>query len=388
MLTGLQTPRHGIYTVSSSERGNTRDRKLIPTKNATVLADRFITIAEMLNTSGYVTMHIGKWHLGDDPLRQGFDENIAGTKSGAPATYFSPYKNPKLDDGPEGEYLTDRLTKEAINFIAKNHRKKFFLYLPYFTVHTPLMAKGQILKDYETKSMPPGQQNAIYAAMIESLDQNIGLLLNAIDEYNLLENTLLIFTSDNGGICHVSSQAPLRAGKGSYYEGGIRVPLIISWVNQIEPSSFCTTPVSNLDFFPTIKDLINSDANPEYPLDGVTLLPVLLNTGNLSERALYWHFPIYLEKYAGVNDQARDTLFRTRPGSVIRQGNWKLHEYFEDSDVELYDLRLDLAESQNLATIYPAKADSLLQELRNWRKVMEAPVPIQPNPNFIAVGTE
>ncbi|MBK8503334.1 MAG: sulfatase [Saprospiraceae bacterium] len=388
MLTGLQTSRHGIYTVASSERGRTQDRKLIPVKNTTVLADRFITIAEMLKASGYLTMHIGKWHLGQDPRTQGFDENIAGTNAGSPSTYFSPYNNPNLEDGPEGEYLTDRLTREAIDFIIKNRTRKFFLYLPYFTVHTPLMGKSEMVNKYDIKSMPPGQQNVVYAAMIQSLDENMGLLLNALDQYQVMENTLLIFTSDNGGICQVSSQSPLRAGKGSYYEGGIRVPLIIRWPKHISPASVSDIPVSNLDFFPTIKELIHSDVNSKYPLDGVNRLPVILNTDTLVDRALYWHFPIYLEKYNGLGDQAHDTLFRTRPGSVIRQGNWKLHEYFEDGVVELFDLGLDLSESHNLISDYPEMADSLLQELRSWRKQMKAPVPLRRNPKFVEIGMQ
>jgi arylsulfatase A-like enzyme len=386
MLTGLQTPRHGIYTVGSSERGDARNRKLIPVKNTTVLPDRFITLAEMLKASGYYSMHIGKWHLGNDPCQQGFDQNIAGTKAGLPATYFSPYSNPKLSDGPAGEYLTDRLTQEAIDFIAKNHQKKIFLYLPYYTVHTPLMAKSDIVSKYDVKSMPSGQQNVVYAAMIESLDQNIGLLLSALEKYHLVENTLLIFTSDNGGICHVSSQAPLRAGKGSYYEGGIRVPLIIRWPEHIDPGSISEIPVSNLDFFPTIKELISSEVHSKYPLDGVSLLPLLLNKGELNDRALFWHFPIYLEKYAGVSDQARDTLFRTRPGSVIRHGDWKLHEYFEDGGIELYHLGRDLSEQHNLITTYPDVADRLMHELHIWRQKMNAPVPTKHNPRYSEIG--
>ncbi|MCB0670179.1 MAG: sulfatase [Saprospiraceae bacterium] len=383
MLTGLQTPRHGIYTVGTSERGNPEDRRLVPVQNTTVLSDSFITLLDYMQTLDYYTISIGKWHLAEDPRSYGVDENIAGNRGGHPRSYFSPYQNRNLPDGPDGEFLTDRLTDEAIRFLERKHEENFFLYLPYFAVHTPLMAKEEKIEKYRSRQVDPGQDHAVYAAMIESLDENVGRLMQALTALELRSNTLVIFTSDNGGICHISSQRPLRAGKGSYYEGGIRVPLIFSWPGQIEKSSICDDPVTNLDFFPTLIDLLSKGDESSHPqLDGHSLLPVLLNGEPLPPRPLYWHFPIYLESYAGIHDEARDTLFRTRPGMVVRFGEWKLHEYFEDNTFELYHLGLDPSEQKNLSEIYPEKRDILYSLMKKWREEMNAPVPEEQNPLF------
>ena len=226
ILTGMNTPRHGIYTVGSSERGKSKNRKLIPIENTTTLDEGFVTIAEALKTQGYYSATMGKWHMGKDPTTQGFNVNIGGTHAGHPKSYFSPYKNKNLTDGKDGEYLTDRLTNEAIHFIEENKDRPFFLYLPYFTVHTPLQGKTHLVKKYELKIKGDERFNTKFGAMIESMDENVGRLLEKLDALMLSENTLLVFFSDNGGLARVSSQFPLRAGKGSYYEGGIRVPCI------------------------------------------------------------------------------------------------------------------------------------------------------------------
>lgn len=382
MLTGLQTARHGIYTVGSSERGDQKDRKLIPVVNKTTLEDSFFILPEYLHDLGYHTITIGKWHLGEDPIGHGFDENVAGNRSGHPKTYFSPYQNRDLPDGPNGEFLTDRLTDEAIRFLRREHTRNFFLYLPYFAVHTPLMAKAAKIRKYEGIPAGPGQYHAIYAAMIESLDENIGRIIDALTELSLREKTLVIFTSDNGGICHISSQRPLRAGKGSYYEGGIRVPLIISWPGRIR-EGICDVPVTNLDLFPTIRDLMAGSKGVEQMLsDGMSILPLLEGDDYMPERPLFWHFPVYLEAYAGKGDEARDTLFRTRPGTVMRLGDWKLHEYYEDGTLELYHLGMDPTEQKNLGNIYPGMRDSLHLMMDNWRKTMRAPFPAQLNPYY------
>ncbi len=382
MMTGLQTARHGIYTVGNSDRGNAKDRKLIPVQNTTILADSFITIAEFLKSEGYVSATMGKWHLGKNPLTQGFDINIGGNTRGAPRTYYSPYKNPDLDDGMPGEYLTDRLTNEAISFLERNHRSKFFLYLPFFSIHTPLMGRKDLLKKNQEKKFHPRQSNPDYAAMVECVDENIGRILKKMNDLGLDENTLIIFTSDNGGICAQSIQSPLRAGKGSYYEGGIRVPLIVSWKNKIRSSSICNVPVTNLDFFPTIKELVGSTVTTTHPLDGQSLLPLLLGESDPIERSLYWHFPVYLQKYNGILDDARDTLFRTRPGTVVRHGDWKLHRYYEDDGLELYNLSLDPGERNNLIEDYPNERDHLLQLMEQWIDQMHAPIPVLRNPEY------
>jgi len=383
LLTGKNTPRHGIYTVGSSERGKNEMRKLIPTPNTTVLQDSFITLAERLQEAGYKTCSIGKWHIGDNPLTQGFDINIAGTHKGHPKSYFSPYKNTALPDGPDGEYLTDRLTDEAINFIKQNKNNKFFLYLPYYTVHAPLQGKKEIIDKYKGKKIKNGQKNVVYASMIESMDNNVGRILSTLDKLKLSENTLLVFTSDNGGVRQTSSQYPLRAGKGSYYEGGIRVPLLIRYPKKIKGATVCDVPVTNMDFFPTFINFANAKKQENELLDGENLMPLLLNEGRFDkERALFWHFPIYLQTVGYDEKDGRDPYFRTRPGSVIRKGKWKLHHYFEDNGIELYNLKKDIGETNNLVKKNPKKAKELLEILDKWRSETDAPIPTKLNPKY------
>lgn len=387
IMSGQNTPRHGIYTVGSSERGKARTRKLIPIANTVSLADSVITLAEALKTAGYTTAHIGKWHLGEDPCTQGFDLNIAGSHAGHPKSYFSPYKNHNLEDGPEGEYLTDRLTNEAIKFIKSKASDKcenpFFLYMPYFTVHTPLQGKEALIEKYKNKQGAKGQNNPVYAAMVESADQNIGHILNTLQEEGLWENTLILFFSDNGGIAGISSQYPARAGKGSYYEGGIREPMIVSWPSTLPSGKTINEPVSGLDFYPTLLEAASIMPEKDQILDGESLFPLMLENKKLSREALYWHFPIYLQAYNPRKDQARDPLFRTRPGSVMRMGKWKLHEYFEDGALELYNLEEDPGEWNNLAESMPQKTDELHRFLKKWRRKNNAPVPTKLNPNYI-----
>ena len=231
MLSGLYSPRHGVYTVSPSDRGHEKTRQLIPIENTRFLSPEIYTLPQMLKSAGYVTGSFGKWHIGEDPTSQGIDINIGGSKRGNPGKdgYFSPYKIDNIEDGPEGEYLTDRLTSESISFIEEHKDTSFFLYLPFYTVHTPIMGKESLIERYENKETYGGHSRPDYAAMIYSLDQNIGRLLEKLDRLQLSDNTLVIFTSDNGGLLPITEQRPLRAGKGSYYEGGIKVPLIMRW---------------------------------------------------------------------------------------------------------------------------------------------------------------
>jgi arylsulfatase A-like enzyme len=257
-LTGQYTPRHGIYTVNSSERGESRTRKLIPVENRTVLDFAQRTIAEELREMGYVTVHVGKWHLGEDPKTQGFDVNVGGSVYGHPKSYFSPYQNKYLADGPEGEYLTDRLTDEALRFLGTTRKKPFFLHLSYYAVHTPIQAKKDMVAKYEVKRASGRQRDPRYAAMVETVDQNIGRLINKLEELGLDKNTLVLFTSDNGGMWRNTSMEPLRAGKGSYYEGGIRVPLIIRWLENIRGRRKSEGPVSGVDFYPTFLKLTHA----------------------------------------------------------------------------------------------------------------------------------
>ena len=221
-----------------------------------------------------------------------------------------------------------------------------------------------------------------YAATIEAVDQNIGRLQQFLRKAGLEENTIIIFTSDNGGIYGITNQAPLRSGKGSYFEGGIREPLIIKWPGKIKPGTTCNTIVSQLDFFPTLSKIANAPADKK-PLDGVDISP-LFSGKKIQPRSLYWHFPIYLQAYRrrGIGDDARDKLFRTRPGSVILRGEWKLHENFEDGSIELYNIKSDLGERKNLVKENPEKAMELLSALKAWQTEIKAPIPTEPEPDY------
>lgn len=381
LLTGLNTPRHGIYTVSPSERGDRRARRLIPASNTMVLHDSFTTIAEVLHQSGYQTCSIGKWHIGAVPRSQGFDINIGGTSAGHPKSYYSPYANAALSDGPPGEYLTDRLTDEAIRFIRSDKQKPFFLYLPYFAIHTPLQGPEDLVEHYRDKPPSDGQgSNADYAAMVTRLDWNIGRILRILESLDPGSNTLVIVTSDNGGISYLSRQWPLRAGKGSYYEGGVRVPLIFYWPGKIPAGMVVNTPVSQLDLFSTILDLAGIAPIPRT--DGLSLGKLLLEDKPLSDRALYWHFPVYLEAYKVGDDESRDPLFRTRPGTTMRYHNWKLHYFMEDQQYELYDLSADPGEKINLDSRQLPVEDTLRSMMTSWWQETGAPIPATPNPDF------
>jgi arylsulfatase A-like enzyme len=317
--------------------------------------------------------------LGENALSQGFDINIAGSQLGHPPSYFSPYKIPYLEEGPGGEYLTDRLTDEAIRFVSRNRSRPFFLHLAFYAVHTPLQPKQEIVSKYLEKEASYGQNNAQMAAMIENADENIGRFLDVLDRRGLSRNTIVLFTSDNGGVRRITSMTPLRAGKGSYYEGGIRVPLVIRWPGKAPRGSLCQTPVSGIDFYPTFLEMSGIAPLPGQILDGKSLVPLLTQSGTIEERPLFWHFPVYLE---GGNVESRDPVFRTRPGSAVRLGDWKLHEYFEDGELELYNLKEDTGESNDLSFQYPEKAGELHNRLVEWRSDLKAPIPDELNPDY------
>jgi arylsulfatase A-like enzyme len=378
-ISGQWAARTGVYTVGSSERGNAKDRKLIPTPNQPHLNDSVLTIAEEFKKAGYRTAQVGKWHLGADPSTQGFDINVAGNTRGSPASYFSPYKNPDLKDGPKREYLTDRLTTEAIDILKQFKEDPFFLYFPFYSIHTPLQGRKDLKKKYLNNS----KVHADYAAMVECLDENVGRLMGALDELGLQKNTLVLFSSDNGGIRKLSKQDPWRAGKGSYYEGGIRVPLTIRWPGVVEPGSTCSVPVTGLDFYPTFVEAMGANPSEGKKVDGDSLVPLLSGKGEFPKnRTLYWHFPVYLQNYAGEEDQSRDAKFRTRPGTVLRKGKWKLHEYFEDGALLLYDLEKDPGETNDLAAEKPKKLQALKADMYAWRKRTGSPVPTKLNPKY------
>ena len=382
MLTGKYHPFHGIYSVKNSDRGNKKTRKIIPIKTKTKLELEYFILPEMLKSKGYSTGHFGKWHMGPKgyfPEQMGFDINIGGNEHGGPGSYFSPYKYPNISNGLKDEYLTDRLGDEVVKFIEKNKGNNFFAYVPFFSVHTPIQSKSEYEKKYRNKESNEYHNREDYAGMIQSLDENIGKILEKIDKLNLSKNTLIIFTSDNGGIKAISNQYPLRAGKGSYYEGGIKVPMIFSWPEKIQAGSTSNERVSNIDFYPTIKKIIGY--NKTIDLDGEDLTPIF-NSKALKKRELYFHFPIYLEPYNVHLDSGSDPLFRTRPGSVIIKDNWKLHHYYEDNNFELYNLENDISESKNLININKEKKAELLKDLNNWRSKNNAPIPNKLNPFY------
>jgi len=380
LMSGLYSPRHGIYTVANSDRGKASLRKIIPTKNTTVLADEFVTMAEALKAGGYTTATMGKWHLGKDPTTQGFDINIAGREWGSPSGggYHSPYKYPNLVNKQKGEYLTDRLGNEAAKFIEEHKDKPFFLYLTHYAVHTPIQAKPELTSKYQMKPTVDQQTNAKYAAMIESMDDSVGTVLDTLDRLKLADNTIVVFYSDNGGHAGATSNAPLRGSKGMLYEGGIRVPMAVRWPGVAAPGSVCEEPVIGIDLYPTLLEATKTKRPAKAQLDGSSLIPLLKDAeARLFRPALYWHFPAYLQ-----GSTRRHGPFRTTPSGAVRMGDWKLIEYFDDGTLELYNLTKDMGETSNLAKQQPKQTARLHAMLKAWRRATDAPVPTETNPQF------
>lgn len=344
------------------------------------------TLAEALRTAGYRTASIGKWHLGSEPFslpeHHGFDVNVAGNAHGAPGSYFFPYQGNwlipttemrarwnVLPDGREGEYLTDRLTDEALKFIRESKGKPFFLYFPHYGVHTPLQAKPEVTAKYERIPEAERQGKPEYAAMVECIDNSVGRVMATLRELKLEDNTVIIFTSDNGGFYNATSNAPLRASKGAYYEGGIRVPLIVKWPGVAKPGLVVNEPVTSTDLYPTCLAAAGLSALPNQHADGVNLQPALTDAGSLPERALFWHFPHYNDHPFSV------------PSSVILKGKWKLIETFDPEGIELYNLSDDLSETKNLAGTETAKLNELRRELVAWREQVGAEM-MHSNPDY------
>jgi arylsulfatase A-like enzyme len=341
-----------------------------------------VTVAKALKSAGYATGLFGKWHLGGagfEPQRQGFDLNVGGDQAGSPRSYFAPFRDrqghfmPGLEQASAGEYLTDRLTAEVERFITANRDRPFFVYLAHYAVHIPLKAQAERTAHYRSDGRPGVQNNPIYAAMIESVDDSVGRIMKKLDDLSLSERTLVIFTSDNGGLATLegpntpaTNNAPLREGKGYLYEGGIRVPLMIRLPGMTQPGAVCTVPVSSIDFFPTILEVCGVENQAR--VDGLSLAPLLRGDNRLKRDALYWHYPHYCNQGG-------------KPGSTIRAGDSKLIEFFEDGRLELYDLKADVSESNNLIEQKPALAKELHAKLVAWRKAVGAR-PMTPNPAF------
>jgi arylsulfatase A-like enzyme len=334
-----------------------------------------ITIAERLHDAGYATASIGKWHLGGPeyyPERHGFDVNIAGNDQPQPRPgYFAPYAIDTIKQGPKGEYITDRLGDEAVNFIRANAEQPFFLYMPQFAVHTPIQAKKKLI-DRNQARVKEGMHhtNAAYAAMVESMDQTVGRIRTTLDELGVADRTIIIFTSDNGGRIPTTSNAPLRAGKGSCYEGGVRVPLIVYWPGVTPAGDVCDTPVITMDVYPTILAMTGVGGDPLH-VDGVSLVPLLRKSGDIAERSLFWHYPHY-QHYQQEG---------ATPYAAIRRGDWRLVEYYDDKPAELYNLREDASEQHDLAAAEPERVKELREALQTWRISAGAQMPT-PNPNY------
>lgn len=420
VLTGKYPARNGItdwipgYQYGLNEKQLSKYKMIAPEMPLNMPLEEVI-IPEAMKENGYSTYHIGKWHCAEDslyyPQYQGYDVNIGGWLKGSPngikrsqggkGAYFSPYRNPYLPDGPDGEYLTDRLGDEAIKLIDASKSKPFFMYLAFYAVHTPIEAKPEYVEYFKKKAhkmrldeIQPFtkdldwyknadhkawhwkervvQSDAEYAALIYSMDENIGRVLDALKKKGLDKNTIVCLLSDNGGLSTAEGSPtcnfPLRAGKGWLYEGGIREPFLIKYPKVVEAGSVCHNPVIGVDFYPTILELAGLPLKPEQHVDGVSLVPFLKGDRTFDRGPIFWHYP----HYGGKGDT---------PGGAIRMGDYKLIEFYEDNHVELYNLRTDISETRDLSKEKPEVAADLLKRLHDWRKACGAKMP-KINPNY------
>jgi len=393
IMTGNAPARLGITIWSEGSLAGPRNRRLLQGESSHDLPHTRTTVAKYLQDQGYLTALVGKWHLGDAdhyPQTHGFDINIGGTHWGAPTTFFFPYSGagrfgaqfryvPHLEFGAEGEYLTDRLTDEALKVIDHAGQRPFFLYLAHHAPHTPIEAKAADIDYFQQKLRPEMQhQNAVYAAMIKGLDDSVGRVTARLRERGLEQNTIVLFASDNGGYIGIDRKAgqnvpvtnnfPLRSGKGSLYEGGIRVPLIVRWPGVASADAVCNEPVILTDLFHTLAAVAELKVADDTAHDGVDLTPLLRNpAAQLGRDALFFHYPHYYET--------------TTPVSAVRAGDWKLLEYLEDDRTELYNLRDDPSEKSNLAAIHADRASELRTRLHGWRRAVGARMPM-PNLEF------
>lgn len=355
---------------------------LVPnwTKN---LAANEPTLADAFRSKKYVTASIGKWHLGEEqhsPEQHGFNVNIAGSVAGSPKTYFAPWNLSNLKpEGKPGEYLTDRLGKEAANFIAENKHQPFFLYFPAFAVHTPIEAPSNIIAEYRKRNKPGLQHShATYAAMVDRLDSAVGHIIQALDDHHLLDRTIIVVTSDNGGLLPITNNKPLRAGKGSAYEGGVRVPLMIRYPDSVPAGLVVNTPVITMDIVPTLLELANIPLNPsgssitgDIGRDGESLAPLFRGNTSVPRTELFWHYPHH-QHY-----QQQGAM----PYAAIRKGDYKLIEFLNDDRVELYNIAKDIGETTNLAATDKNRVRELLDRLHAWQKEVNAQLPT-PNPDY------
>ncbi|GAA4809873.1 sulfatase [Litoribaculum gwangyangense] len=392
IMTGKFTARHGITDWIGENSGTdwrkmNRFDKMLPAEYVHNLPKEDVTVAETMKANGYKTFFAGKWHLGQEgsyPEDHGFEINIGGWDKGSPVGgYFSPFRNPKLEDKYQGENLSMRLANETVNFIKQNKENPFFAFLSFYAVHGPIQTTEKKWKKYRDKCENQGiketgfvmekklpirqnQDNPIYGGLVESMDDAVGVVLDALKELLLDKNTIVIFTSDNGGVSSgdnfSTSNLPFRGGKGYHWEGGIREPYLIyvPWRNS--NGEINNYPVTGADFYPTILDYANIDLNPNQHQDGISLKPLIDNNADLGKRPLFWHYPHY-------GNQGGD------PSSIIRESDWKLIHYYEDESNELYNLNDDPYEQNNIANQYPEITDKLYQKLKNWLLSVDAKFP-------------
>jgi arylsulfatase A-like enzyme len=378
--TGQYPLRFGITDwIPGARKANQR---LLERHTERMLPLETVTVAEAFHEVGYKTAFVGKWHLHDHdhttgfPEDQGYEVNIGGYHKGAPpGGYFAPFENPRMEDRPEDGYLTDRLGDEAITLIedyAGAGGEPFFLMLAFYTVHSPVQAKPEVEAYYREKlkgdpSSP--WKNPAYAAMVQSMDENVGRVLKALERAGIKDDTIVVFFSDNGGLHRNTTNLPLSQGKGYYHEGGIRVPLIIRYPSRVAAGSESDLPVISNDLFPTLLDLAGLPLRPEDHKDGISLKPLLRGAPFRGHEALYWHYP----HYHGAGET---------PSSAIRMGDYKFIRHYEHGKRELYSLREDIGETNNLVSVMPEKAAELEAKLDEWLTAGEAYVPV-PNPDFV-----
>lgn len=389
ILSGMYGPRTKIWTPGVNSKGPFHKMKLlVPNRenekgrffeSLNSMQPDVVSLAEMLNPAGYTTARFGKWHLGQDT--QGFDY------SSYSGSLDKDYKNEQRGYSDPNNSIS--ITDAGIRFIEQNKDRPFFLLLAHFEVHMPLKADQSVIAKYQRKLASKDWHeswNPKYAAMVEALDTSVGRIRAALTELDLAENTLIIFSSDNGGVGKVTPIAPLKGAKGSFYEGGIRVPTVMVWSGTIPAGTENNTPITSVDFMPSFAELANAELPNNQPIDGTSLVPLLLGQ-TIAERAIFWHYPLYLPGSSAqdkVIPVAGTTTgyWRAVPSSLICRGNWKLIHFFEDDHVELYKLAEDPAERHNLALDYPEKAAALKEELQQWQETTQAPIPQTINPDF------
>lgn len=412
LMTGKNPIQTGVtdWIKGRHENGKARPfEKLIAPATSYELALSETTIAEIAMKNGYQTFFAGKWHLGEEekywPLSQGFQTNKGGWSKGAPTGkrndtvggFFTPYDNPTLQDGPAGEYLTDRLANECISFIEQAKNQPFLMMYSLYAVHNPLQAPTALVQKYKQKQLKLGytdadrfskdeawmkyqpdwklrkvQDHAVYGAMIENMDWNIGKIIESLKEKNLFDNTIIIFTSDNGGLSTAegspTSNAPLRAGKGWLYEGGLRVPLIMYWKGQVQAGVVSDIPVTTSDVFTTITSIVQSNYKFTREIEGQNIITLLSKPQESSNRNLYWYYPHYSNQGG-------------RPGAAIRKGDYKLVYFYEDEQIELYNIKSDIGETNNLSKYQPKLATDMKNELDKWLRKHPAPQ-FKVNPSY------